>query len=181
MIFPLVPPGEMLLDLIKQAGLSVVAVGKINDVFTGKGVTRVMPSKNNQEGIAATLQAMDETEQGLIFTNLVDFDMLYGHRNDVNGYARALAEFDASLEAFQAKIGQDDLLIISADHGNDPTTPSTDHAREHVPILIYGPPVRRKANLGTRRSFADLGATIAAYLGTAPLAVGTSMLPEFTE
>lgn len=179
--FSLQPPGETLLDLIKKNGQEVVAVGKISDVFTGKGVTRVMKSKNNQEGIEATLQAMDEVAQGLIFTNLVDFDMLYGHRNDVQGYAQALAEFDASLEKFQAKVRPGDLLIISADHGNDPTTPSTDHAREHVPILIYGPPVQHKTNLGTRRSFADLGATIAEYLGSAPLPVGTSMLAELMD
>jgi phosphopentomutase len=174
--YSLAPPGETMLDIIKNSGKEVVAVGKINDIFTGKGITRVIKSKGNKEGIEATYQAMDSVKEGLIFTNLVDFDMLYGHRNDPTGYAQALEEFDKSLPGYSERLRENDLLVITADHGADPTTESTDHSREYVPILITGPVVKNKISLGTRKTFADVGATVVDYLEAGSLQTGTSML-----
>jgi len=170
------PPKGMLLDQLKERGVDVYSVGKIFDVFLGRGIGEQVKTKTNADGMAKTLTAMDEVERGLIFVNLVDFDMLYGHRNDVEGYARALEEVDAWLPALDAKLGADDLVILTADHGCDPTTPSTDHSREYVPVLAYGRGARAGVNLGVRGSLADIGQTVAENFGTS-IVTGASFLP----
>jgi phosphopentomutase len=175
--FALVPPAPTLLDALTAAGQEVIGVGKISDIFAGRGLTRSLHSEGNADGLRLTLEALRTFERGLLFVNLVDFDMLYGHRNDVSGFARALVELDAWLPRFRAALGDGDAAFITADHGNDPTTPGTDHTRERVPLLAFGPRVAPVA-LGTRTSFCDLGQTIAAALGIAPLARGSSFLPE---
>lgn len=175
--YAVAPPAPTLLDRLKDSGWETVAVGKTGSIFAHRGFTRERPAGNNRASIEQTLAALEETEQGLIFVNLVDFDMLYGHRNDVEGYARALEEFDARLPEIEARLRPDDALILTADHGCDPTTPSTDHSREYVPILVYGPRVRPGVNLGVRRSLADIGQTIAENFGV-PLPVGESFLGE---
>ena len=162
--YSLPPPSGTMLDLIKEAGQEVIAVGKITDIFAGQGITRSVKTKNNLDGIESTISVIGQLEKGLIFTNLVDFDMLYGHRNDVEGYAKALEEFDLYLPGIINEMKEKDLLIITADHGTDPTTGSTDHSREYVPLLIYGRSVAGGISLGTRTSFADLGATVVDYL-----------------
>jgi phosphopentomutase len=175
--YSLLPPPGTMLDLIKEAGQEVIAIGKITDIFAGQGITRSIKTKDNQEGINSTLLAMRELKKGLVFTNLVDFDMHYGHRNDPAGYARALAEFDDCLPQLMAGMAEKDMLVITADHGTDPTSGSTDHSREYVPILIYGHWMQGGKFLGTRTTFADLGATIVDYLQAGRLKAGTSMLP----
>ncbi|AGA69818.1 phosphopentomutase [Desulfitobacterium dichloroeliminans LMG P-21439] len=172
------PPHTMLLDGIKEKGLQVMAVGKIKDIYAGRGVTLHVPSISNKDGVDKTLDFMGEGKPGLIMTNLVDFDMLYGHRNDVEKYALAIEEFDARLPEILAGLGEKDILMITADHGCDPTTASTDHSREYVPLLVYGKQVNPGVNLGVRSSFADLGATIAEYLGTDQLRNGQSFLDD---
>lgn len=174
--YSLLPPRGTMLDLIQEAGQEVVAVGKITDIFAGQGITRTIKTKNNQEGIKSTLAAMGELEQGLVFTNLVDFDMNFGHRNDSKGYAKAMEEFDLGLPQLMTQMKERDLLIITADHGTDPTTGSTDHSREYVPLLIYGQSVQAGRSLGTRETFADLGATIVDYLQAGKLKAGKSMV-----
>jgi len=171
------PPQPTLLDLLKDPGWETVAVGKTGSIFNHRGFTREIPASNNMAAIEGTLLAMRETAAGLIFVNLVDFDTLYGHRNDVEGYARALEAFDARLPEIEAHLREDDLLLLTADHGCDPTTPSTDHSREYVPILAYGARVRQGVNLGIRRSLADIGQTIAENFGLR-LSVGESFLAE---
>jgi phosphopentomutase len=173
--YSLVPPTPTLLDHLSDAGREVIGVGKISDIFAGRGLTRSLHSEGNADGLRLTLEALAELERGLLFVNLVDFDMLYGHRNDVPGFARALAELDAWLPTFEAALRPGDVAFITADHGNDPTTPGTDHTRERVPLLAFGPGVRA-APLGTRASFCDLGQTIAAALDAAPLDRGSSFL-----
>ena len=164
--FSVVPPQPTLLDALKEAGLMVYAVGKINDIFVGQGITDYVYTQDNNDGVDKTLAAIrDRRERGLIFTNLVDFDAQFGHRNNPQGYADALAEFDRRLPEILAALAADDLLVITADHGNDPTTPSTDHSREYVPILLTGAGVKTAVNLGVRSTFADLAATIADVLG----------------
>ncbi|MBK7917343.1 MAG: phosphopentomutase [Chloroflexi bacterium] len=164
--FSVVPPQPTLLDALKEAGLMVYAVGKINDIFVGQGITDYVYTQDNNDGVDKTLAAIrDRRERGLIFTNLVDFDAQFGHRNNPQGYADALAEFDQRLPEILAALAADDLLVITADHGNDPTTPSTDHSREYVPILLTGAGVKTAVNLGVRSTFADLAATIADVLG----------------
>lgn len=163
--FSVQPPGDTMLDSICAHGLEVAAVGKIEDIFAHRGITRVLHGTDNAMCIEQTLSFMQQPFSGLIFTNLVDFDMLYGHRNNAEGYARALEQFDAALPNIINALGPDDLLLITADHGCDPTTPSTDHSREYVPILAYGKRLAQNVNLGVRKSFADLAATICAYLG----------------
>lgn len=175
--YSLVPPSPTMLELVQARGLEVVGVGKISDIYAGRGVTRSLPTKSNMEGVDRTLEAWRGLEGGLVFTNLVDYDMKYGHRNNVEGFAAALAEFDRRLPELLEVLTEDDLLILTADHGNDPTTPSTDHSREYVPLLIYGKKVRAGVNLGTRSTFADVGATVADYLGAGALPNGESMLP----
>ncbi len=155
--FALTPFAPTLLDLLTDAGTPVVAIGKIEDLFAGRGISRAVHTTSDANGLDEVERALETTPRGLIFANLVDFDTVYGHRNDAAGYAANLERFDARLDALLPKIGADDLLIITADHGNDPTTPSTDHSREHVPLLVYGPSVRAGVDLGTRQTFADLG------------------------
>lgn len=170
--FSLLPPRETLLDRLNAKGLDVIAVGKINDIFAGQGITRHLPTGNNAEGMAMLDELVEEDFHGLCFTNLVDFDMVYGHRNDANGYAAALAAFDRWLSEFLPKLGEGDMLLITADHGCDPATPSTDHSREYTPMLLYGATVTPR-NLGTRSTFADIGQTAAHALGTS-ISNGTS-------
>jgi phosphopentomutase len=173
--FSVVPPAPTLLDHIRDAGQSVVGVGKISDIFVGRGLTFSIHSEGNRDGMHLTLEALATLDRGLLFVNLVDFDMVYGHRNDVPGFARALAEFDRWLPELEAALRPDDAVFITADHGNDPTTPGTDHTREQVPLLVFGPSIR-PARLGPRLSFADLGQTIAEGLGVARLQNGESFL-----
>lgn len=165
--FSLAPDRDTILDVLKAAGQPVVGIGKIEDIFANRGLTHSCHTTNNPDGVAAILRYLAEVQTGLIFANLIDFDMLYGHRNDPHGYAAALEAFDRQLPDLLASLRAGDLLMITADHGNDPTTPSTDHSRERVPILAVGPSVRPGTNLGTRASFADVAATIAAWLGVA--------------
>jgi phosphopentomutase len=178
--YALPPAGETLLDLIKGASLPVVAIGKIEDLFAGRGVTHAIHTASDDEGMDRIEDQMNAVDRGFIFTNLVDFDTQYGHRNDVEGYARNLERFDARLSALLPRLRDDDLLVVTADHGNDPTTPSTDHAREYVPLLVTGRHVRAGVDLGTRPTFADLGQTLADVFGVGALAHGTSFLPEIT-
>lgn len=174
--FGLEPPGRTLLDLLAAAGQPVVAIGKVGDLFTGRGITRAIHTENNAAGLDETIRMLKEVPGGLIFVNLVDFDTLYGHRNDALGYARTLREFDIRLPEVLDAMRQHDLLCVAADHGNDPTTPSTDHSREYVPLLAYGLKLARGVHLGTRRTFADLGQTIADALGVPRLDWGESFL-----
>jgi phosphopentomutase len=171
------PPKGMLLDQLAGKGVEVYSVGKIFDIFLGRGIGEQKKIKTNADGMAKTLDAMDEVERGLIFVNLVDFDMLYGHRNDVEGYARALEEVDAWLPSLENKLRGDDLLILTADHGCDPTTPSTDHSREYVPLLAYGKQAAHGVNLGLRDSLSDIGQTVAENFGTS-IGNGKSFLEE---
>jgi phosphopentomutase len=173
--YSLLPPEPTLCDALTAAGVPVVGVGKISDIFAGRGVPRSLHSEGNADGMRLTVEALEKLPGGLLFVNLVDFDMLYGHRNDCAGFARALAELDRWLPALEQAMGPGDAAFITADHGNDPTTPGTDHTRERVPLLAFGPAVRPAA-LGVRPSFCDLGQTIADGLGIAPLARGTSFL-----
>ena len=174
--YALEPFGDTLLDLLSAADISVVAVGKTADLFAGRGIQRSKPTDSDERGIQRICEAMNETDQGLIFANLVDFDTQYGHRNDVSGYAANLERFDRQLINVLNRIRETDMLVITADHGNDPTTPSTDHSREHVPLLVSGKRVRTDVDLGTRGTFADLGQTIAENFGVGPLGHGTSFL-----
>ncbi len=158
-----VPPLEpTLLDSLKEAGLMVYAVGKIEDIFTGQGITDAVHTQDNMDGVDKTIAAMrTRRERGLIFTNLVDFDAKFGHRNNPEGYANALVEFDQRMPEIMDALAEDDVLVLTADHGNDPTYPGTDHTREYVPILITGAPVQGGVNIGVRSTYADLAATIA--------------------
>ena len=169
------PPPGMLLDQLAGQHVPVYAVGKISDIFLGRGITHSVKTKNNEDGMEKTMQAMREQPGGLIFVNLVDFDQQYGHRNDVDGYARALEAADRWIPNLELK--PNDLLIITADHGCDPTTPSTDHSREYTPLLVYGEQVAADCNLGTRQSLADIGQTVAENFGTA-IQAGRSFLPD---
>jgi phosphopentomutase len=176
--FALTPFAPTLLDRLTEAGTPVVAIGKIDDLFAGRGISRAVHTVSDTHGMDEVERALDTTPRGLIFANLVDFDTLYGHRNDPEGYAANLERFDARLAALIPRIGPSDLLVITADHGNDPTTPSTDHSREHVPLLVFGPSLREGVDLGTRQTFADLGQTIAELFSVGPLAHGTSFLRQ---
>lgn len=158
--YSLIPPQNTMLDYIKQNNMEVYAIGKIEDIFVNRGITRSNHTKNNEEGIDATIEALKENFKGLIFSNLVDFDMVYGHRNDVEGYANALKYFDGKLPEIISNLKDDDILIITADHGCDPTTDSTDHSREYIPLLFYGKNIKDNNNLGILDSFADIGKTI---------------------
>lgn len=174
--FSLLPPGTTMLDQLQDAGKSVISVGKIQDIFAGKGITEGVYTKGNEEGIERTLEYLEQDFEGLCFVNLVDYDMLYGHRNDVDGYARALTYFDGRLPEIMSRLREEDILMITADHGCDPGyTVSTDHSREHTPFLMYGKQVT-PGNLGTRETFADIGATVLAYFGIEPAFSGASML-----
>jgi phosphopentomutase len=173
------PPRGMLLDQLRSAKVEVSSVGKIFDVFLGRGIGEHEKTKSNADGMEKTLAMMDQQPGGLIYVNLVDFDMLFGHRNDVEGYARALEEVDAWLPSLEAKLGPGDVAILTADHGCDPTTPSTDHSREYVPLLARGARVHAGVNLGTRGSLSDIGQTVAENFGTS-IGAGKSFLAELT-
>ncbi len=155
------PTSDTVLDILNKKGLDVIAVGKIEDIFSKKGVTVAEHTKSNMDGVDVTLKFMGQENRGLIFTNLVDFDMVFGHRNNPEGYKQALEEFDNRLPEILSAMRDNDMLIITADHGCDPTTPSTDHSREHVPVIIYGKGIKENVNLGTRKTFADIACTIA--------------------
>lgn len=161
--FALDPPGDTVLVKLLAAKKEVIGVGKIEDIFNKVGLSEINHTKNNRDGIAATLKYLEQDFEGLLFTNLVDFDMLYGHRNDPAGFKNALAEFDEAIPAMAGLLGEEDILIVTADHGCDPTIPGTDHTREYIPVVILGPKVKEGVNLGTRESFMDIGATIADY------------------
>ena len=177
--FSLDPPGDTLLDRISaQPGLSMLSVGKIVDIFAGRGVTEAYRTENNAEGIERAVELTRKDFNGLCFVNLVDFDMIYGHRNDAKGYAQALSYFDRQFPRLLEGLGPEDLLMITADHGCDPSTPSTDHSREYVPWLTAGNRVRKGKNLGTLPTFADISATILEYFRLPPLAWGKSRLAD---
>lgn len=161
--FSLEPPAVTMLDQMKEAGLDVLAVGKINDIFAGKGITEFVRTTGNEDGINKTLEYMERDFEGICFVNLVDYDMLYGHRNDVDGYAKALTYFDERLPEILEKMRDEDILMITADHGCDPSTPSTDHSREYTPLILYGQPVKAGTNYGTRVHLPILQATIFSY------------------
>src|SRR6056297_248617 len=163
--FPCLPPADTLLDLLYKKGIPTCGIGKIGDLFAGRGLIQRIPTTDNRMGMAQILTALERTSAGLIMANLVDFDMLYGHRLDVEGFATALIEVDCWLEHLLPRLETDDLLVITADHGCDPTTPGTDHTREYVPLLVYSPTMNITTNLEVRDSFADLGATLAENFG----------------
>lgn len=174
--YSLLPPRTTMLDLIKAAGKDVLAVGKIHDIFAGKGITDFVYTSGNAEGIERTIEYLDRNFEGLCFINLVDYDMLYGHRRDVDGYAKALGFFDEKLPLIMEKMKDDDVLMITADHGCDPAyTKTTDHTREHTPLLMYGKNIK-PVNYGTRDTFADIAATVLDYLGVSGSIEGTSLL-----
>lgn len=166
--------GKTMLDIIKENNKEVIAIGKIEDLFTGRGITKVIHTSGNADGIENTINCIKDNTEGLIFTNLVDTDMLYGHRNNIKGYAEALEYFDSKLPELMNNLKDTDMLIITGDHGNDPSTPSTDHSREYVPMLIYGKQIKENINLGTRKTFADISATILEILNLPKLENGES-------
>jgi phosphopentomutase len=174
--FALEPFGPTLLDCLTEAGWPVVGIGKVEDLFAGRGLTRAVHTRSDMDGMDAVEAALAEMPRGLIFANLVDFDTVYGHRNDPPGYAANLERVDARIGRLIDRLGADDLLVVTADHGNDPTTPSTDHSREYVPLLAAGAHVRPGTDLGTRATFADVGQTLAELFGVGPLTHGTSFL-----
>jgi len=179
--YALPPPADTLLDLLTKRGIQVVSIGKVTDLFAGRGTGQVFRAQNDSAGLDCLMGVLRAEGAGLVFMNLVDFDTLFGHRNDVEGYAANLERFDRRLGAIVEALRPSDLLIITADHGNDPTTPSTDHSREYVPILLAGDRVRRGVDLGTRQTFADLGQTLAANFNVGPLASGTSFLHQIID
>lgn len=172
--YSVTPPGDTILDMIKNAGKMVYAIGKIHDIFNGKGVVKSVHTTSNMDGIDKTIEAMREDFEGFIFTNLVDFDAKYGHRRDPEGYARCIEEFDARLPEIMKEMVNDDVLMICADHGNDPTAPGTDHTREYIPIITWGHTLKYGAEIGIRDSFGDIGATICELLRVPFTGVGTS-------
>jgi phosphopentomutase len=169
------PPKGMLLDRLAERDIEVYSVGKIFDIFLGRGILDHVKTQDNTDGMRKTLEAMRALDRGLIFVNLVDFDQQYGHRNDAEGYAAALERFDGWLPEFFAQLKDGDLAILTADHGCDPTTPSTDHSREYVPLLVYGPKAQARVDLGLRATLSDVGQTVAENFGTT-IARGTSFL-----
>lgn len=175
--FSLTPPDDTLLDLLKKSGVPVIGVGKVDDLFAGRGLTESYHSVKNMECIDYTLNAMEKTSEGLIFANFVEFDMLWGHRNDVESFKSGLEQFDRRLPEVEDRMRSGDILFLTADHGNDPTTPSTDHSREYVPLIAFTSENRKSCDLGTRDSFADLGATVGEVFGI-ELKNGTSFLEE---
>ena len=179
--YALAPTGDTLLDRLSRHGAAVVSIGKVASLFAGRGITRSVSTSSDADGLERLAAAMAETPGGLIFVNLVDCDTRYGHRNDVAGYAANLERLDERLGRLLPTLRDTDLLVVTADHGNDPSTPSTDHSREYVPVLMTGSRVRMGTDLGTRTTFADLGQTIADNFGIGPLAHGTSFLREIVE
>lgn len=176
--FSLLPPSTTMLDQLSENGFDVIAIGKIYDIFAGRGITKAIRTGGNDEGIARTIEWTKRDFEGLCFINLVDFDMLYGHRNDVEGYAKGLTTVDRAIPEILAGLRDDDLLMITADHGCDPSTPSTDHSREYTPWIIAGPNVKAGTNLGTLPAFADIGATILDFFGVPRKIAGTSQLKK---
>jgi phosphopentomutase len=176
--FALPPSGDTLLDRVKAAPLPVIAIGKIQDLFAGRGITQAFHTASDEQGMDEVERQIGSGSRGLIFANLVDFDTQYGHRNDVEGYARNLEWFDGRLARLLPRLGPTDLLVVTADHGNDPTTPSTDHSREYVPLLVTGSRIRAGTDLGTRSTFADLGQTLAELFGVGRLDHGTSFFRD---
>ncbi|MFY9269134.1 MAG: phosphopentomutase [Candidatus Manganitrophaceae bacterium] len=176
--FSVAPPTETLLDRLRAASIPVIGIGKIEDIFSGRGVSEAIHTHDNNDGLDQTVRSLERTDSGLIFTNLVDFDMLYGHRNDAAGYAKALVTFDRRLPEIVSKMRKDDWLILTADHGNDPLFPGTDHTREYVPLLVFQKGIQSGVDLGIRSTFADLGQTLAEIFGVGPLPVGESFLPQ---
>ncbi len=176
--YALNPTGDTLLDRLTAERIPVISIGKVRDLFAGRGIARAIPSATDNDGMDRLVESMHDEQQGLIFANLVDFDAQYGHRNDVAGYAANLERFDERLGPVLDALKPEDLLIVTADHGNDPSTPSTDHSREYVPLMLAGRRVRRGHAIGTRATFADLGQTLATNFGVAPLAHGSSFLEE---
>ncbi|MEG0392546.1 MAG: phosphopentomutase, partial [Anaerovoracaceae bacterium] len=175
------PPAPTVLDQITKVGQTVYAVGKIQDIFNNQGISEAVHTTDNMDGVDQTLSAMKQNFSGLIFTNLVDFDSQYGHRRDPKGYGQAIEAFDARLPELMAAMGPEDILMLCADHGNDPTFSGYDHTREYIPLVVYGKPVEENINLGTRTTFADIGATIADYLGAQLPALGKSFLAELNK
>jgi len=163
--YSLEPPSRTMLDVLRENGLDTISVGKIHDIFVGRGISESYRTSNNEEGMQRTLDLTKRDFCGLCFVNLVDFDMVYGHRNNVDGYASAMSAFDSFLQELLPRLGGEDLLIITADHGCDPSTPSTDHSREDTPLLVFGSSIRAGIDLGVRSSFADIGATVLDYFG----------------
>jgi phosphopentomutase len=176
--YALTPFEDTALDKLTAAGINVHAIGKVEDLFAGRGITTAVHTKSDEHGMDEVIRAIEGDISGLIFANLVDFDTVYGHRNDVSGYAENLERFDRRLTDLLPRLRQTDMLIVTADHGNDPTTPSTDHSREHVPIFVTGEHVRSGVDLGLRSTFADLGQTVAEVFGVGPLRHGTSFLTD---
>ncbi|MCY6960306.1 phosphopentomutase [Clostridium brassicae] len=176
--FSIVPPHEIVLDILKKNNLNVMAVGKIEDIFSGRGITEAVHTKDNMDGVDQTLNYMKQDKKGLIFTNLVDFDMKWGHRNDAEAYGRGLEAFDKRLKEIVEAMRESDVLFITADHGCDPTMPGTDHSREYVPFLAYGKELKANINLGTRKGFGDMGQTVADIFSIEPIKNGKSFLNE---
>lgn len=179
--YSLTPPAPTVLDAIKSSGKEVIGIGKIHDIFAGQGITRTLRTTGNPDGIAKTISCIGKDFEGLCFVNLVDFDMVYGHRRDIDGYAKALTELDKALEKMLSLLQNDDVLLLTADHGCDPGYRGTDHTRECVPLLIYGKALRHGVNLGTRDTYADIGATVAELLGVTPPSFGTSFAKELIQ
>lgn len=176
--YAVAPPEDTLLDKIEKAGKTVYAVGKIRDIFDGKGVTESVHTVSNMDGVDKTVEAMEKDFEGFIFTNLVDFDSMYGHRRNPEGYGQAIMDFDGRLPEIKAAMKPGDVLMLCADHGNDPVHSGTDHTREHIPLVVYGEEIKAGVNLGTRKSFADIGATIAEMLGAETTSIGESFAKE---
>ena len=179
--YAITPPKENLLAYAKDKGLEVIGVGKIPDIFNGLGITKHLKSSDNEQGVQQTIKAMAEDSEGIIFTNLVDFDMKWGHRNEPESYGKGLEAFDAQLPALMEAMKEEDLLIITADHGCDPTTPGTDHTRESVPMIVYSKQFKQGMDLGVRKSFADMGQTISELFGLQKLEIGTSFYEQVKE
>ncbi len=175
--YALSPPDKTVMDLLKQNGFETIAIGKINDLFNHRGITKPVKTKSNEEGIERTIEAIRTNNNSFIFTNLVDFDVYYGHRNDPVGFAKALKYFDDKLHEILNSLNDDDVLIITADHGNDPTTPSTDHSREYIPLLFYQKGIAGK-NLGTRNTFSDIGKSAATFFSIDNSLKGTNFIPQ---
>lgn len=176
--YAVAPPEDTLLDKVEKAGKTVYAVGKIRDIFDGKGVTESVHTVSNMDGVDKTVEAMEKDFEGFIFTNLVDFDSMYGHRRNPEGYGQAIMDFDGRLPEIKAVMKPGDVLMLCADHGNDPVHSGTDHTREHIPLVVYGEEIKAGVNLGTRKSFADIGATIAEMLGAETTSIGESFAKE---
>ncbi len=180
--FSLDPTGDTMMDALARKGLATIGVGKISDIFAGRSISRTLGiNKNNEDGMEKTLKVMDEDFTGLCFVNLVDFDMTYGHRRNIDGYAKAATVFDCQLGKFMAKMKDDDILMITADHGCDPGAPGTDHTREYVPLLMYGKHVKSGLNLGTYPTFAMIGATISDMFDADLKTKGESLLPRIVK